>query len=187
MQGNKNPWRINSTKCLKSWQPVPQQPARSWRVAELSLDHLPDRAEGLDVRPGDILSPPVRHHPWLSPHRDNKQLPHPVNIRPSRGLQRQERPREPSRGGVLQVNIETLTEIISPSFRTMFDNECNILSNLSKHDYQQVRSMLIETVLGTGIRNPKWFVQVLTSIHHLYFARHVASFPPVASYTDQSQ
>ena len=32
----------------------------------------------------------------------------------------------------------------------MFDNECNILSNLSKHDYQQVRSMLIETVLGTG-------------------------------------
>ena len=71
--------------------------------------------------------------------------------------------------------------------RTMFDNECNILSNLSKHDYQQVRSMLIETVLGTGIRNPKWFVQVLTSIHHLYFARHVASFPPVASYTDQSQ
>ena len=47
--------------------------------------------------------------------------------------------------------------------------------------------MLIETVLGTGIRNPKWFVQVLTSIHHLYFARHVASFQPVASYPGQSQ
>ena len=36
------------------------------------------------------------------------------------------------------------------SFRTMFDHECNILSNLSKQDYQKVRSMLIETVLGTG-------------------------------------
>ena len=37
----------------------------------------------------------------------------------------------------------------------MFDNECNILSNLSKHDYYLVRSMLIETVLGTGKKRNK--------------------------------
>ena len=39
----------------------------------------------------------------------------------------------------------------------MFDNECNILSNLSKHDYHLVRSMLIETVLGTGKRMKERF------------------------------
>ena len=66
----------------------------------------------------------------------------------------------------------------------MFDNECNILNNLSKPDYQQVRSMLIETVLGTGKKIKE---DLGGALNHLYFARHVASFHPVASYTDQSQ
>ena len=66
----------------------------------------------------------------------------------------------------------------------MLDHECNILSNLSKHDYQQVRSMLIETVLGTGKKPENQNILDLTSF---YFDRHVTSFHPVASCADQSQ
>ena len=164
---------------IKVWQPLQQQPARCWRVAELSLDHLPDRAQGLDVRPGDILSPLLSHCSWFEPHRDNQQLPHPVHIRPGRGLQRQVGPREPSRRGVLQVRSNEV-QSIDPSIdvcRTMFDNECNILSNLAKHDYQQVRTMLIETVLGTGEDK----ICILRCIiWNIYFSRHVTSFHPVA-------
>ena len=32
----------------------------------------------------------------------------------------------------------------------MMDNDCNILSNLSKFEFQTLRSLLIEMVLGTG-------------------------------------
>ena len=34
----------------------------------------------------------------------------------------------------------------------MIDNECNILSNLTKFEFQQLRSLMIEMVLSTGIK-----------------------------------
>ena len=37
------------------------------------------------------------------------------------------------------------------NFRTMIDNECNILQNMSKSEYKQFRSLMIEMVLHTGM------------------------------------
>ena len=37
-----------------------------------------------------------------------------------------------------------------PSYRTMLDNECNILLNMSKPDFREFRSLMIEMVLHTG-------------------------------------
>ena len=89
---------------MQKQQPVPQQPARQRRAADHALDRLPDRAEGLDVRPRDLLPAVLRHHPRLQPHRDHQQLPHPVHLRPGRRLQRQVGPGESSCRCVFQVN-----------------------------------------------------------------------------------
>ena len=35
-------------------------------------------------------------------------------------------------------------------FRTMIDNECNILSNMSKTEFREFRSLMVEMVLHTG-------------------------------------
>ena len=39
---------------------------------------------------------------------------------------------------------------VAAFFRTMVDNECNILSNFSKFEFQVLRNLMIEMVLGTG-------------------------------------
>ena len=44
--------------------------------------------------------------------------------------------------------------------RTMIDNDCNIFGNLSKSEFQYVRTLLIDLVLGTG-RMAGWGVEQL--------------------------
>ena len=41
---------------------------------------------------------------------------------------------------------------LKPPFRcrTMMDNECNILSNMSKAEFREFRALMIEMVLHTG-------------------------------------
>ena len=39
---------------------------------------------------------------------------------------------------------------VAAFFRTMVDNECNILSNMSRADFREFRSLMIEMVLHTG-------------------------------------
>ena len=40
---------------------------------------------------------------------------------------------------------------VAAFFRTMIDNECNILQNLSKQEYKQFRSLMVELVLHTDM------------------------------------
>ena len=40
---------------------------------------------------------------------------------------------------------------VAAFFRTMVDNECNILQNMSKAEYKQFRQLMIEMVLHTGL------------------------------------
>ena len=47
-------------------------------------------------------------------------------------------------------------------FRVMIDNECNILNNMSRQDFRECRSLLIDMVLHTG-RTDVWQEYVLTS------------------------
>ena len=42
---------------------------------------------------------------------------------------------------------------VAAFFRTMIDNDCNILQNMNKQEYKQFRSLMIEMVLHTG-NNP---------------------------------
>ena len=39
---------------------------------------------------------------------------------------------------------------VAAFFRTMIDNDCNIFGNLNKSEFQYVRTLLIDLVLGTG-------------------------------------
>ena len=43
----------------------------------------------------------------------------------------------------------TLIKYLFPA-RTMIDNECNILSNMSKTEFREFRSLMVEMVLHTG-------------------------------------
>ena len=49
-------------------------------------------------------------------------------------------------GGDLAI---TLIKYLFPA-RTMIDNECNILSNMSKTEFREFRSLMVEMVLHTG-------------------------------------
>merc|ERR1719245_803401 len=42
---------------------------------------------------------------------------------------------------------------VAAFFRTMVDNECNILQNMSQTEFQYVRTLLIDLVLGTDMTN----------------------------------
>ena len=107
----------------------------------------------LAVRPWDLCPPLLRDHPRLRPHGHHQQLPRPVQLQPRHHVQRQGRPREPPRLLLLQVGqVFVKTKIYKLLFlvRTMIDNECNILSNMSKTEFREFRSLMVEMVLHTG-------------------------------------
>ena len=59
---------------------------------------------------------------------------------------------------------------VAAFFRTMVDNECNILSNFSKFEFHKLRSLMIEMVLGTDM-----------SMHFTHLKQMKASLGPTAS------
>ena len=54
----------------------------------------------------------------------------------------------------------------SKAFRVMIDNECNILSNLSKFEFQQLRTLMIEMILSTGKRRKRLVSHVKEKIRN---------------------
>ena len=64
----------------------------------------------------------------------------------------------------MNISLQTIYNIFCIS-RTMKENECNILNNMSRTEFKEFRSLMIEMVLHTG--RERWFNRTVSYYKHL--------------------